>query len=91
MIPGLISGEPTALGSGSTNPTSSTPSSPRRSNSSRASVTAAPFVPTISSRSAGPTQSERYSNATRQPTITRTISTDATTNTPRPMMRVGSQ
>ena len=86
MTPGLITGAPTRAGSGSTNPTISTPSSWRRSNSSRASSTAAGPVPTSSSRSRGATRRVSHSNsqapAGHEQRCTRTA---ATTNTPRPM------
>ena len=63
--PGLITGAPTRAGSGSTKPTMSTPSSWRRSNNSRASVTAAGLVPTSSSRSRGARWLVTQANAER--------------------------
>jgi len=80
--PGLITGAPTRDGSGSTKPTMSTPSSCRRSNSSRASTIAAGLVPTSNSRSRGISRDVITSNADRH-AITVTIASAAVIrNTP---------
>ena len=84
MTPWFIRLWPTFEGSGSTNPTITTPSSARRSKSSRASRIAASLVPTISIRSRGLTNFVAQTKTIRQPTVTMMTSRAAITNTPRP-------
>ncbi len=88
--PGLITGAPTRAGSGSTNPTISTPSSIRRSNNSRASTTAAGPVPTSSSRSRGARCFINQSNELRHAITSDTASTADSRNTPRSMIHSGN-
>ena len=73
------------------NPTMSTPSSLRRSNSSRASATLPWLVPSSSRRSRGEARRATQSNSSRQIASEISTSADAMTNTPRPIISVGTQ
>ena len=86
-----MTGAPIRDGSGSTKPTMSTPSSCRRAKSSRASSTAAVFVPTSSRRSRGDTRRVSQANAARQAMTNVIMKATEMTKTPRPMIQSGTR